>query len=72
MTKFKFHGHQVTFENGKIQTEDQLAYDVLSPLVKCMSSAPEEGDGLINLLISIFGHEIITDIDYNEDPNMVN
>ncbi|MCO5950500.1 hypothetical protein [Mucilaginibacter flavidus] len=72
MTKFKFNGHQVTVENGKIKTGNKVAYDVISPLIKCTSSGPEEGDGLIILLISIFGNEIITDIDCNEDPGIIN
>jgi hypothetical protein len=72
MTTFKFKGKKVTFENGKVHSDDEATQAIIAPLVRCaLADGPEQGDPLLNTITRIFGEESVTDVVYKTPANLI-
>jgi len=71
MITFKFNGHRVKLEKGKIHSDDESTQFVLSELVGCSDDGPEDGNPLLNTITRIFGKKAVSDIVIDEPETII-
>jgi hypothetical protein len=69
---FKFEGKRCAVKNGVLECPDELPA-ILAPLLKVASGSPHEGDPFFNLLLRVYGKELVTDFEDDDcDPYLIN
>ncbi len=61
----------VTFDRGKLKSDDKPTYDTLSPLVGLANGSPEDGDPLINAITIVYGQASVTEVELDNDSFMI-